>query len=246
MTYIFQTGTKPCALELVLQSREARNIFVVGYDASNGDPYFRRICEIDPGQRRTFFFGMPISPGKLKVQIFDQDNRMFSRPDGYQIGNPRLVALRTAPINLSKESTDFLHFAEWLAVNLPNLQAGKDYVLDKKFKIQLFSDLPTSTPARIHATDDYIQVSKVDLLTMTVPRRIIILLHEYAHNYLNNNPNNESEADLNALTIYLAKGYPFMEAVYAFTKILHDNDQSVQRMEWMIRFMQQHQLYVDR
>ena len=147
---------------------------------------------------------------------------------------------------MTQQDADFLKFAEYLAVNMPTLKTGMDYVLDNKFQIQLFNDLDTSTPARIHSAHNYIQVSKVDFLKMTIPRRIIILLHEYAHNYINDDPNNESEADLNALTIYLSSGYPFMESIYAFTKIFHNNDQSYERLEWMKEFMMKHQLYIDK
>jgi len=246
VTYTKNTGNRPCALELVLQSGQARNIFVTGYDITNGDPYFRRICELQPGKRHVFYFGMPISPKVLKVQIFDQDNRMFSRPETFQLDEPRLVQLKTSNVSMSQDDREFLKFAEWLAVNMKTLRPGKDYVWLGKFMIQLYSDLDTPTPARIHATKDFIQVSKVDFLTMTLPRRVIILLHEYSHNYINDNPENESEADLHALSIYLSHGYPFMEAIYAFTKILHNNEQSIERLQWMQQFMEQHQLYIDK
>ena len=246
MTYPFNTGNRPCALEVVLQSNAARNIFVVGYDSRNKDPYFRRICELDPGERHVFYFGMPISPQQLTVQIFDQDNRMYSRPETFQVGQPTLVALKTAPVDMTQDDKDFLEFAEWIAVNMPTLKPGKTYYLDDgKYEIQLFDDLDTSTPARIHSSEDYIQVSKVDFLTMTIPRRIVILLHEYAHNFMNNDKENESEADLHALSIYLSMGFPFMESIYAFTKIFHDNQQSVERLQWMQQFLEQHELYID-
>ena len=246
MTYQFNTGNQPCALELVLQSGSARNIFVTGYDTQNNDAYFRRICELDSNRKHIFYFGMPISPKQLKVQIFDQDNRYFSRPETFQIEKPQLVPLKTSPISMSQEVKDFLAFAEWIAVNMPTLKPGNDYVFDGKFKIELFDDLDTATPARIHSEGDFIQVSKVDFMTMTIPRRIVILLHEYSHNFINNDKENESEADLHALSIYLSSGFPFMEAIYAFTKIFHDNDQSYERLQWMKQFMEKHELYMDK
>ena len=201
MTYLYNTGNQPCAMELTLQSAGARNIFVTGYDTQNNDPYFRRICELERGKRHTFYFGMPISPQQLKVQIFDQDNRLFSQARTFQLGEPRIVQLRTSTVAMNQQDADFLKFAECMSVDMPSLQPGKDYVLDGKFKIQLFEDLDTSTPARIHSQHDYIQVSKVDFLKMTIPRRIVILLHEYAHNFINEDKENESEADLHALSI---------------------------------------------
>lgn len=231
-------------MQLRLQSAYPRNIFVVGYDASNNDPYFRRYCELMPGKLHTFFFGMPLSPKTLKVQIFDRDDRIFNMATTFELDKPKIVGLRTSPLSLDRDSANFLHFAEQLAVEMPTLKTGGTYE-ENGFEVDLYNDLPTSTPARIESNLDYIEVSKTDFLKMTVPRRVLILLHEFSHNFLNGNPESEIESDIHALSIYLSRGYPFMEGIYAFTKILHDNNQSMERLEWMYEFMINHQLYID-
>ena len=43
-----------------------------------------------------------------------------------------------------------------------------------------------------------------------------ILLHEFSHFYLNEKIDDEMEADLNGLLIYLGLGYPRIEAYQAF------------------------------
>ena len=53
---------------------------------------------------------------------------------------------------------------------------------------------------------------------MTFPMRMVIMMHEFSHYYANDDINNESEADLNALMIYLGLGYPRIEAHEAFLK----------------------------
>jgi hypothetical protein len=45
-----------------------------------------------------------------------------------------------------------------------------------------------------------------------------ILLHEFSHVYLNDNVDDEVEADLNGLLIYLGLGYPRIEAFEVFAK----------------------------
>lgn len=45
-----------------------------------------------------------------------------------------------------------------------------------------------------------------------------ILLHEFSHVYMNDNVDDEVEADLNALLIYLGLGYPRIEAFEVFCK----------------------------
>ena len=46
-----------------------------------------------------------------------------------------------------------------------------------------------------------------------------ILLHEFAHFYLNKNIDDETEADLNGLLIYLGLGYPRIEGYEAFLQV---------------------------
>ena len=52
---------------------------------------------------------------------------------------------------------------------------------------------------------------------MSVPMRFVILCHEYSHYFVNNNIEDETEADLNGLNIYLGLGYPRIDAKNAFT-----------------------------
>ena len=49
--------------------------------------------------------------------------------------------------------------------------------------------------------------------------RMAILLHEYAHYYLNKNPSNESEADINGLKLYLQIGYPKIDIYNVFLNV---------------------------
>jgi hypothetical protein len=53
-------------------------------------------------------------------------------------------------------------------------------------------------------------------IPMTVPMRMAIMLHEFSHFYINDDINDETEADLNGLLIYLGLGYPRIEAYEAF------------------------------
>ena len=46
--------------------------------------------------------------------------------------------------------------------------------------------------------------------------RMAILLHEFAHFYLNEDIQDEIEADLNGLLIYLGLGYPRVDGYEAF------------------------------
>jgi hypothetical protein len=71
-----------------------------------------------------------------------------------------------------------------------------------------------------------------------------ILLHEYSHFYLNSDIANETEADLNGLTIYLGLGYPIREAYEAFaiTFIGFPSAQNNVRYDIINRFIRE---YID-
>ncbi len=88
------------------------------------------------------------------------------------------------------------------------------------------------TPARISREDGIIEISKRYFKSYTIPMRMAILLHEFSHFYLNDNPRNESEADINALTIYLSMGYPRIEAYQAWLEVFKGTDTPQNRDRW--------------
>lgn len=81
-----------------------------------------------------------------------------------------------------------------------------------------------STPARVSNDSPIIEVSQAHFLEYTVPMRLCTLFHEYSHPWKNENPDDESEADLNGLIIYLGLGYPRIEAGEAWCNIFMDSD----------------------
>lgn len=117
----------------------------------------------------------------------------------------------------------YVNFCQRFCFNCGVLQSGNYTSDDGKYLIEL---LPTitengrelTTCARISKDDGHIQVSQAKFDPMTVPMRIVILLHEFSHYYINENIDDETEADINALAIYLGLGYPRIEASDAFTE----------------------------
>ena len=53
--------------------------------------------------------------------------------------------------------------------------------------------------------------------------RMAILLHEFAHYYLNNNMEDEIEADKHSLEIYMALGYPRIDAYNVFLDVFENS-----------------------
>ncbi len=65
---------------------------------------------------------------------------------------------------------------------------------------------------------------------MTIPERVIILLHEVAHNFISYDQDDEVEADQHAIQLYNELGYPKIEAINAFGEIMSDTDTNYERM----------------
>jgi hypothetical protein len=119
----------------------------------------------------------------------------------------------------------FINFCTRFCFNAGHISSGTYKSSDGKFTIEYVPTIISSksgkeleTPARISKESGRIQVSQKKFVPDTVPMRMAILLHEYSHFYVNKDINDESEADLNGLLIYLGLGYPRFEGHEAFLK----------------------------
>jgi hypothetical protein len=119
----------------------------------------------------------------------------------------------------------FINFCTRFCFNAGQLSSGLYTSTDGKFTIEYVPTIISSksgkeleTPARISKDSGRIQVSQKKMIPDTIPMRMAILLHEYSHYYVNKDIDNESEADLNGLLIYLGLGYPRFEGHEAFLK----------------------------
>ena len=57
----------------------------------------------------------------------------------------------------------------------------------------------------------------------SVPCRVGTLLHEFSHPFLNEDPDNESEADINGLLIYMGLGYPEYDAAEVWCRVFEES-----------------------
>ena len=68
--------------------------------------------------------------------------------------------------------------------------------------------------------------------------RMVILLHEFSHKYMNpkigKEISDEVSADINALNIYLSLGYPHIEAQYAFLKVFKGANNAFNKKRYLI------------
>lgn len=202
-----------------------------------------------------FFVRMPVSPREAMVYIFNEAN------GNMQVGgDPSLevVSITKEPLEKKLDVIDFsngqvrsfVNFATRFAYNAGSLPSGTYTSDDRKFVIKY---LPTiqdngveqTTPARIDIDSGIIEISKKQFRDFTVPNRMAILLHEFSHVYLNDNIDDEVEADLNGLLIYLGLGYPRIEAfeVFAKTFLAAPTEQNKMRYQKIVNFIDNFESY---
>lgn len=227
MIETYATRCQALALVLDVEASAPCEVRISGYDAEQDySTYFqRRVGHKEPFTgRHKLVFPLPVTPERLRVKV--ELSTGFGVVHDYQF-----VPLEKNDAGLSAQDRDAVDFALWLAVNLPLLpitagdrfpyQSGGGRLMAILRKRILNSDgTENSTPARISRPTGIMEVSQQKLLPVTVPIRLLVLLHEYSHYRLNST--DESECDLHGLAIFCALGYSSLEGLYTFTRMLED------------------------
>jgi len=208
---------KPEKIHLKISNEDTRNTtFTDRWKTVNGE------C--------SFFVRMPVSGKNALINIY---NEKFGERSKEQENTFEVLEIRKVPLEKKMDVIDFsnnglrsfINLCTKFCFNAGNIPSGVYRSDDKKFTIEYLPTIISNksgkeleTPARISKTTGTIQVSQKKFIPDTVAMRMAILLHEYSHYYVNDDINNESEADLNGLLIYLGLGYPRFEAHEAFLK----------------------------
>lgn len=187
--------------------------------------------------KRTFRIKFPVSPKRLIVSVFNVDNGNLpvGEDTSFKVTDSKVEPLKEYDVWWNQDTKNFYKFAVEFAENAGILSAGnkepdKYRSDDGKFSIYYFNRIYDrkagkflTTPARIGHNSGIIEVSKKRFLNMTVPMRLVVLLHEFAHKYLNpkieKDISYETGADIQGLYVYLGKGWSPLEAHQAFLKV---------------------------
>ena len=176
----------------------------------------------------TFFVRMPVSGKTAIINIWNERNGQNDSDKTFEVVDIKKMPLekRLDVVDFSNANLrSFINFATRFCFNAGHLPSGTYKSSDGRFLIEYVPSIISSksgkelqTPARISKDSGRIQVSQKKFTPDTIPMRMAILLHEYCHYFVNEDIDNESEADLNGLIIYLGLGYPRFEAHEAFLK----------------------------
>ena len=251
MNYTLWTLHDPCMVKIVIKTQSLQDIVLKVFDDSHPDTFFTDRTKKINGVEE-LFVRMPLAPYKCKLSIYNIKNGNLSKGADatFEVVEIKKEDLE---ITLSQANMDtplvrnFVAFAQKFCYNAGWISANRDYTSSVgSFKIEYLpfivktgSNQKMATPARISTKNGRIQVSQEAFKPFTIPMRMAILLHEFSHFYLNSDITNETEADLNGLTIYLGLGYPIREAYAAFgeTFIGYPSEQNKQRYDIINKFI---------
>ena len=255
MNILFKTKQRPITLIIEVMTASPQKIEVVVQDANKKNTKFTQRYHTVRGKQK-FYVRMPISPYEAIISVYNKANGNMRKGEDntFKVVSIDAVKLKRKMDCVNWDNPkirDFVHFAQQFCENAGILSAGKfpngsTYISDNgNFRIDYFDDIRSKkglvipTPARISQSKGIIQVSKKHFKKFTVPMRLAILLHEFSHFYLNKNMADETEADLNGLLIYLALGYPRIEAYQSFLHTFKDTptNQNKERFDILHQFI---------
>lgn len=251
MKFRMQTRYDEMCLVLKLATTTPTTVTIKIYDEAKPNTIFTDRYKTVNGEE-SFYIRLPLTSNSLIICIYDKSKGDLPKE---QTPNIKVVSIDKTPLEKRLDVIDiknrtikyFVDFAQRFCFNSNYLQAGKSYQSDNgEFMIEYVPQIISqsgkvmNTPARISKVTGRIQVSKKLFDTYTVPMKFAILCHEFSHYYLNENMDDESEADINGLLIYLGLGYPRIEGYQAFYEVFKDspsqqNGKRFQRIDNFIR-----------
>lgn len=196
-----------------------------------------------------FYVRMPVSGQQVNVYVYNEENGNLREGEDPSF---EVVSINKEHLEKKLDVIDmnnpyiksFINFSTRFSYNAGTLPSGVYVSDDKKFVIKYLPIITENgreetTPARIDIENGIIEISKKQFIDFTIPNRMAILLHEFSHVFVNDDVNDEIEADLNALLIYLGLGYPRVEAFEVFAKTFENapSQQNKERYDTIVNFI---------
>jgi len=257
---LLNTDKRPLTIVTEIVTSSPQRIRIIARDKNKPDTVYGDRFHTVNGKAK-LEVKMPKSP--VETELFVYNVASANQPNGIRIGNDDPTfkcnvypeALKACPMFMTQDTISFIKFCQQFCENASVLSA--DTIIDGKvipsiyesdngkFRIHYFDKIRdkrtgnfVGTPARIGHDSGIIEVSKSDFLTYSIPMRMVILLHEFAHKFLNNRSGraiqDEVASDINALMVYFSLGYSEIEAHYAFLKVFKNADTPENRKRYKI------------
>lgn len=242
---------KPSVIQIVVETKYKEKIWIQVRDANRKNTYYTKRYGFVDG-KETFKVLMPQAPTEALVMVFNDNNGMLRNDDSFKVIEVKALPYKLPRYNFSKKTQAFVKFAQEFSDECGYLSSsakGDVYMSNNgRYRIDYFDAIRNAngvvlkTPARISQVNGRIEVSAEQFRGMTIPMRMAILLHEYSHFYLNRNPSNEVEADINGLNIYLKLGYPKIDIYNVFLNVFKTapSEANKKRFDKLDKFVKNH------
>ncbi len=199
-----------------------------------------------PTQDNTVFFDQRIDKdsiaaldGKIAIGCpMVPENFMIVELSGPKLLGIETRQLSTRPLYLPPKDEVYVECAEWFAYQCGILKPDtytRNGITFELFDVIRDNGKKQETPARVDHETGIVQIAKRDFDGFSIPVRLAVLGHERIH-YVKDTTN-EEVADKNSDNIWLCRGYPKMELIYAATKILGNDAASKKRADSKIDFI---------
>jgi len=242
------TGFKEQTLKISVNTLVAQNVSVIVVDPAKDNTVLFDTADTIQGED---FFIVPLPLcGEFSDIYIDTDGEAST----FEYLGCEILPLQKRPELLgvlNVHLNEFVNFiqkfsynAGWMRTNDPSNE--NDYYTNnnnpispnyRQFLIKYLPEIVDEsgnkipTPCRIDIDNGMIEASQEYFVDYTVPMRMAVLLHEYSHTFINENPDDESEADLNGLIIYLGLGFPRNEAFMAWCQVFDDSGNNSEQMQ---------------
>ena len=243
MIQSIKLSQNPTKLKIVIETQYSEKIWIKVMDSDRKNTFYtKRYSNVDGEE--TFYVLMPQAPDLASVIIYNDSNGMIKKDYSFNVKEIKAIPYSVKKRNWSKKTNSFIKFAQEFSDECGYLSASKKGDIYKsnngKFRIDYFDKIRSyntgsviGTPARISQVNGRIEVSAEQFRKYTIPMRMAILLHEYSHYYLNKNPHNEIEADLNGLNIYLKLGYPRIDIYNVFLNVFKTSPSAQNKQRYL-------------
>jgi len=247
------TGSDAMTLKITVSTQSEQNIRLIIQDASQVNTV---LTDRTAPVNGTFewLIGLPLVRDYVDVILVNQSDNDSDRLFTYDGFKKLSLEKRMDVIDFSKYNlSSYIKFIQKFCFNAGVLRTNdpantQDYYRDENWHffikylpvIRDENGMESTTPARISVDNALIEVSQKYFINYTVPMRMACLLHEYSHPFINEDPDDESEADLNGLIIYLGLGYPRYEAAEAWCTIFDDmqTEENMERIAIIAQFIE--------
>ncbi len=231
------TGNEPCIIKVSVKSKSGLvTLRLIAFDSYQTETVFTdRIKDIKSSF--DFYIRLPQSASVTDVIVYDidTDNETFVITEVSKMPFEKVIS----PLfDLSFSQKEFLKFSQQFAYNAVVLKNGQYESDGGRFKIQYYDNLynedgsAAMTSFRISIDSGTIQASRHYVRNYTLPVIFFLLWHEYSHVYMNKEVDNELEADLNAIEVYLGLGYPYVDLLTALAVTFDSNRTQENESRW--------------